>query len=206
MYRITGFLSLDFTDTIPHRFDRCLGIQLGDIVSPRCLLTGSDISACLSLRNAIGILITHGWFTLEPLKGPVALFDCIFADVRKPWFIETFWYCRSLRNSFFCNAFKMEVNKDMGSSAFEMADWCRRRLRRCWNSSQFAFVSFHLCTLSRGGPSFSSKMGKWSIPQGSGPTFQEKSRKEMDYKGLDRWKWGCHSKMEICTTFLIKYN
>ena len=103
MYRITGFLSLDFSDPIPHIFDRCLGIQLGDIVYPRCLLTESDISACLSLSNAIGIQVTLGWFTFEPLKGPVALSDCIFADVRKPWFIETFWYCRSLRNSFFCN-------------------------------------------------------------------------------------------------------
>ena len=103
MYRITGFLSIDFSDPIPHKFDRCLGIQLGDIVSPRCLLTESDISACLSLRNAIFIQVILAWFTFEPLKGPVALFDCIFADVRKPWFIEPFCYCRSLRNSFFCN-------------------------------------------------------------------------------------------------------
>ena len=42
-------------------------------------------------------------YLCEPLKGPVAFFDCIFANVKKPWFIETFWYCRSLRNSFFCN-------------------------------------------------------------------------------------------------------
>ena len=76
MYRMSGFLSLDFSDPIPHRFDRCLGIQLGDIVSLRCLLTESDISACLSPTN-----------TFEPLKGPVAHFDCIFANVRKPWFI-----------------------------------------------------------------------------------------------------------------------
>ena len=27
----------------------------------------------------------------------------MFADVRKLWFIKTFWNCRSLRNSFFCN-------------------------------------------------------------------------------------------------------
>ena len=103
MYIITGFLYLDFSDAIPHRFDRCLGIQLGDIFSPRCLRTESDIYACLSLSNAIGIQVTHGWFTFEPLMGPVALFDCIIADVRKPWFIETIWYCRSLRHSFFCN-------------------------------------------------------------------------------------------------------
>ena len=131
MYRINGFLSLDISDPIPHRFDRCLGIQLGDIVSPRCLLTESHISACLSLSNAIGIQVTLGWFTFEPLKGPLALFDCIFADVRKPWFIETFWYCRSLRNSFFCNVLQDGLNKDMGSSASVMADWCRRLLRRC---------------------------------------------------------------------------
>ena len=103
MYRISGFLSFDFSDPIPHRFDRCLGVQLGDIVSPRCLLTESDISACLSPSNMISIQVTLGWFTFEPLKGPVALFDCIFANVRKLWFIETFWCCRSLRNSFFCN-------------------------------------------------------------------------------------------------------
>ena len=101
--RITGFLSLDFSDPIPHRFDRCLGIQLGDIVPPRCLFTESDIYACLSPSNVIGIQVTLGWFTFEPLKGPVALFDCIFANVRKAWFIGTFWYCRSLRNGFFCN-------------------------------------------------------------------------------------------------------
>ena len=103
MYRISGFLSFDFSDPIPHRFDRCLGVQLGYIVSPRCLLTESDISACHSSSNMIGIQVTLGWFTFEPLKGPVALFDCIFANVRKLWFIETFWCCRSLRNSFFCN-------------------------------------------------------------------------------------------------------
>ena len=81
---------------------------------------------------------------------------------------------------------KMEVNKDMGSSASAMADWCRRVLQRCWNWSQFAFASFHLWTLSReGGPSVSSKRGKWSLPQGSGPTFQEKSRKR---DGLQRIK------------------
>ena len=130
MYRISGFLSFDFSDPIPHRFDRCLGIQLGDIVSPRCLLTESDISACPSPSNAIRIQVTLGWFTFEPLKGPVALFDCIFANVRKPWFIETFWYCRSLSSAM---SFKMEVNKDMGSSASAMADCCRRVLHRCWN-------------------------------------------------------------------------
>ena len=54
MNRITGFLSLDFSDPISHRFDRCLGIHIGDIVSPRCLLTESDISACPILSNAIG--------------------------------------------------------------------------------------------------------------------------------------------------------
>ena len=103
MKRITGFLSLDFSDHIPHRFDRCLRTQLGDIVFPRCLLTESDISACLSPSNAIGIQVALGWFTFEPPNGPVALFDCIFANVKKPWFVETCWYCRSLRNSFFCN-------------------------------------------------------------------------------------------------------
>ena len=35
--------------------------------------------------------------------GRVALLDCIFTNIRKPWFIEPFWNCRSLRNSFLCN-------------------------------------------------------------------------------------------------------
>ena len=52
------------------------GIQLGDIVSPRCLLTESDISACISPSNVIGIQVTLSWFKFEPLKGPVALFGC----------------------------------------------------------------------------------------------------------------------------------
>ena len=30
-------------------------------------------------------------------------------------------------------SFKMEVNKDMGSSASALADWYRRVLHRCWN-------------------------------------------------------------------------
>ena len=90
MYIITRLLSLDFSDSIPHAFDRCLIIHLGDIVSLRCILTDSDIYACLSPNNAIGIQITLGWFTFEHLKGPVALCYYIFAYVRKPWFIETF--------------------------------------------------------------------------------------------------------------------
>ena len=106
MNRITGFLYLDFSDPIPHIFDRCLGIQFGDIVSPRCLLTESDISTCLSPSNAIGIQVALGRFTFDPLKGPVALFDCIFAKVRNPWFIDTCWYCQRFRNSFFCNDFQ----------------------------------------------------------------------------------------------------
>ena len=100
---VTCIFSFDFTDPIPNRFNQCLRIHLGDIISPRCFLTVSDISASLSPSNAISIQVTLGWFTFEPLKGPIALFDCIFANGRKPWFIETFWYCRSLRNSFLCN-------------------------------------------------------------------------------------------------------
>ena len=90
MNTITGFLSLDFWDPMPHRFDRCYGIQLGDIVPSRCLLTESDISACLSPSNAIGIQVTLGWFTFEPLKGPVVLFDCIFANVRNHGLLKRF--------------------------------------------------------------------------------------------------------------------
>ena len=132
---VTCIFSFDFTDPIPNRFNRCLRIHLGDIISLRCFLTVLDISASLSPSNAIGIQVTLGWFTFEPLKGPVALFDCMFANVRKPWFIETFWYCRSLRNSFSAMSYKMEVKKDMGSSASTMADCCRRVLHRCWNWS-----------------------------------------------------------------------
>ena len=82
-------------------------------------LTVSDISASLSPSNAIGIQVTLGWFMFEPLKGPVALFDCIFANVR------------GIVSS--AMSFKMEVKKDMGSSASAMADCCRRVLHRCWN-------------------------------------------------------------------------
>ena len=47
--------------------------------------------------NVIGSQVILGWFTFEPLDGPVSLFDCIFTCFGKPWFSETFWYCRSLR-------------------------------------------------------------------------------------------------------------
>ena len=100
---VTAFLSLDFADAIPYIFTRCLKINPGDIISPRCFLTLSYISASLGLSNAIGIQVTLGRFTFESLENPVSLFDCIFTCVRKLWFIETFWYCRSLRNSLFCN-------------------------------------------------------------------------------------------------------
>ena len=93
---VTCILSFDFTDPTSNRLIRCLRIHLGDIISPRCFLTVTDISAKLSLSNAICIQDTLSWFTFEPLKSPVALFGCILANVRKPWFIETFWYCRSL--------------------------------------------------------------------------------------------------------------
>ena len=93
MNSVTGFLSFDLADPIPYRFNRYLRIHLGNIISPKCLHTVSDISASLSPSNAISIQVTLGWFTFEPLKGPVALFDCIFSSVGKPWFIETF-QCR----------------------------------------------------------------------------------------------------------------
>ena len=70
MNSVTGFLSLDFADPIPYKFNRCLRIHLGDIISPRCFLTVSDISVRPS--NVIDIQVTLGWFTFEPLKGPVA--------------------------------------------------------------------------------------------------------------------------------------
>ena len=65
MNSITGFLSLDFVDPMPYRFNRCLTIHLGDINSPKCFLTVSDISASLHHNNAIGIQLIRGWFTFE---------------------------------------------------------------------------------------------------------------------------------------------
>ena len=129
----------------------------------------------LSPSNAIDIQVTLGWFTFEPLKGPVALFDCIFANIRKPWFIETFWYCRSLRNSFFCN-----VLQDGSEERHGIISICNGRLLQ---TSAAEMLELILCLRQlpslnpsrEGGPSFSIKMGKWSLPQGSGPTFQEKS-------------------------------
>ena len=97
---VTGILSLDFADPIPYK---CLRIHLRDIISPKCFLTVSNISASLSPSNAIDIQVTLDCVTFELLEDPVALFDCIFTNMRKPWFIETFWYCRSLRNSFLCS-------------------------------------------------------------------------------------------------------
>ena len=99
----TGFLSFEFADPVSYRFNRCLRIHLGDMISPRCFLTVSDISVSLSPSNAISIQIIPGWFTFKPPNGLVALFDCIFTSVSKPWFIETFRYRRNLRNSFLCN-------------------------------------------------------------------------------------------------------
>ena len=85
MKDITRFLSFAFANPIPYRFNRYLRIHLGDIVSPRCFLTVSDISASLSPSNAIRIQVTLGWFMFESLEGPVGLFDCIFTSIGKPW-------------------------------------------------------------------------------------------------------------------------
>ena len=167
---VTCIFSFDFTDPIPNRFNRCLRIHLGDIISPRCFLTVSDISANLSPSNAIGMQVTLGWFTFEPLNGPVALFDGIFANVRKPWFIETFWYCRSLRNSFFCN-----VLQDGSEERHGIISICNGRLLQTSAAKMLELIPVCLRQLPSLNPSFSIKMGKWSLPQGSGPTFQEKS-------------------------------
>ena len=125
----TCILSFDFTDPIRNRFNRCLRIL------PRCFLNVSDISASVSPSNAIGIQVTLGWFTFEPLKGPVALFDCIFANVRKPWFIETFWYCRSLRNTFFCN-----VLQDGSKQRHEIISICNGRLMQTSAAEMLEFI------------------------------------------------------------------
>ena len=120
---VTCIFSFDFTEPIPNRVNRCLRIHLGDIISPRCFLNVSDISASLSPSNAIGIQVKLGWFTFEPLKGHAALFDYIFANVRKPLFIKTLWYCRSLRNSFFCN-----VLQDGSKQRHGIISICKDRL------------------------------------------------------------------------------
>ena len=76
---VTGFHSLDFADPTPYRFNRCLKIHLGDIISPRCFLTVLNIAASLNPSNVIGIQVSLGWFTFEPLESPVALcekFQC----------------------------------------------------------------------------------------------------------------------------------
>ena len=96
---ISGFLSFDFENPISSKFNGCLIIHFGDIISPRCFLSVSNISAGLSPSNVISIQVTLGWFTFEPLDSPVALFDGIFKNIRNPWFIETFWYCLGLSNS-----------------------------------------------------------------------------------------------------------
>ena len=62
-----------FADTVPYRFNRWLRIHLGDIISPRCFLTESDISASLSPSNAIGIQVTLGWLTFVPIESHVAI-------------------------------------------------------------------------------------------------------------------------------------
>ena len=130
---MTCIFSFDFTDPIPNRFNLYLRIHLGDIFSSRCFLTVSDISASMSLSNAIGIQITLRWFTFDPLNGPVELFDWIFANVRKRWFIESFGTAEVLGIVPFAVSSKVEVNKDMGSSASEMAGWYKQVMQRCWN-------------------------------------------------------------------------
>ena len=67
-----------------------------------------------SPSNLIGNQVNLSWFTFEPLKGPVASFDCIFTNISKPWFIETFCNCRSLRNSFLCNVLQDGSEKRHG--------------------------------------------------------------------------------------------
>ena len=64
-------------------------------------------------------------------------------------------------------SFKMEVNKDMGSSAY-----CNGRLVQTSAAEMLELIPICFRQLSSLNPSFSSKMGKWSLPQGSGLTFQ----------------------------------
>ena len=105
MNSVTGFLSFDLANPIPYRFNRCLRIHLGDIISPRCFLTVPDISARLSAVNTIGIQVTLGWFTFELLEDPVALFDCIFTNIRKTMVYSNVLGIVSL-------PFKMELSKE----------------------------------------------------------------------------------------------
>ena len=53
-----------------------------NIISPRYFLTVSDISVSLSPGKVIGIQVTLNWFTFEPLEAHVALFDCLFTNIR----------------------------------------------------------------------------------------------------------------------------
>ena len=100
---ITCIFSLDFSDPIPNRFNRCLRIHLGDIISPRCFLTVSDISASLSPSNAIIIQVTLCWFTFEPLKALLRSLIACLQMSENYGLLKRCWNCRSLRNSFFCS-------------------------------------------------------------------------------------------------------
>ena len=118
MNSFTGFLYFDCVGPILYRFNQCL-------------LTVWDISPSLSRSNAISIQATPGWFTLELLKSPVALFDCIFTSVGNQCLLKRFGTAEVLGIDSSEMSFKMEVNKDMGSLASVMADWCRRVQHRC---------------------------------------------------------------------------
>ena len=128
---ITCIFSFDFTDPIPNRFKRFLIIHLGDIISPRCFLTVSDISVSLSPSNAIGIQVTSGGSCLNLSKAMLRSLIAFLQMSENHGLLKHFGTAEVLGIVSSAMSFKMEVNKYMGSSA--MAGWCRRVLQRCWN-------------------------------------------------------------------------
>ena len=66
----------------------------------------------------------------------------------------------------------------MGLSAPVMADWCI-------SAETDSCLPTSISESFQDGPSFSKIIGKWSLPQGSGPTFLKKSR---NIDGLQRVK------------------
>ena len=81
----------------------------------------------------IGIHVTIGWFTFEPLK---ALLRCLIASLQMSenyGLLKRFGTAEVLGIVSSAMFFKMEITKDMGLSASAKGGWCRPVLHRCWN-------------------------------------------------------------------------
>ena len=61
----------------------------------------------------------------EPLMDSVVLFDCIFTSISKHGLLKHFGTAEVLGIVFSAMSFKIEMDKDMGSSASVMSNWCR---------------------------------------------------------------------------------